>query len=98
MMPQNDKPTHMTHILVRRGKVCPLRFVLVRLQPRERQLALRLFPSDTSPFTLLFNEPETVTMVLPDTAWRTIAPAFPRARVQRPYRVISFDLDLPADL
>lgn len=97
-MPQDDKPTLNAILAQQRWKVRPERFALVGLQPRERQLALRLFPSDTSPFTLLFNEPEMVTMVLPETAWRSIAPAFPRARVQRPYRVISFELDLPADL
>ncbi|HEX9441147.1 MAG TPA: ACT domain-containing protein, partial [Roseiflexaceae bacterium] len=30
--------------------------------------------------------------------WRSRSPAFPRARTQGPFRVISFDLDLPDDL
>lgn len=79
-------------------KVRPERFVLVGLAPRERQLVSRLLPVDVGPFLQLFIEPDMVTLILSEADWREISPAFPRARIQRPYRVISFPIDLPADL
>jgi hypothetical protein len=39
-----------------------------------------------------------VTLVLEEPDWRAISPAFPHARVERPYRLISFEADLPPDL
>ena len=52
----------------------------------------------TAPFMQLIAEPDLLTLVLPQSDWRSLKPAFPHARVQQPFRVISFDLDLPNDL
>jgi hypothetical protein len=52
----------------------------------------------TAPFIQLIAEPDVLTLLLPQSDWRVLKPAFPHARVQTPFRVISFDLDLPDDL
>ena len=39
-----------------------------------------------------------MTLAIAESDWRPISHAFPHARVERPYRVISFDLDLPGGL
>ena len=82
----------------RRWQVRPERFVVAGLAPEERALALRLLGSVAAPFLNVVVEPDVVTVVLPQPAWRELSPAFPRARVMAPYRAISFDLDLPSDL
>jgi hypothetical protein len=76
----------------------PERFVLAALKPNERMLVLGLLSSVTAPFMQLIVEPDVLTLLLPQSDWRVLKPAFPHARVQAPFRVISFDLDLPDDL
>jgi hypothetical protein len=76
----------------------PERFVVAGLEPRERLLALRLLPGVTGAFWQLFVEPDMVTLALAETEWRAISHAFPHARVERRYRAISFDMDLPDGL
>ena len=61
-------------------------------------LALGLLASVTAPFIQMIVEPDVLTLLLPQSDWRSLRPAFPRARIQQPFRVISFDLDLPDDL
>jgi hypothetical protein len=82
----------------RRWRARPERFVLAALAPEERALALRLLGRVAAPFANVVVEPDVITLVLPQPAWRELSPAFPRARVLAPYRAISFDLDLPDDL
>jgi uncharacterized protein len=74
------------------------RFVMAALEPRERLLILRLLLGVTGSFCQLVVEPDVLTLVVAENEWRTISHAFPHARLQRPYRLISCDLDLPADL
>ncbi len=89
-----------TSILLRqaRWQARPERFVLAALEPNERAVVARLMAGITAPFMQLIAEPDLLTLMLPQSDWRSIKPAFPRARVQQPFRVISFDLDLPNDL
>jgi len=81
-----------------RWQARPERFVLVALQPKERVLVLQLLAGVVAPFVQLIVEPDVLTLLLPQSDWRSLKPAFPHARVQQPFRVISFDLDLPDDL
>ena len=74
------------------------RFVLVGLEPNQRQVVARLLASITAPFVQLIFEPDMLTLLLPEAEWRSLKPAFPGAQVLAPCRVISFDLDLPDDL
>jgi hypothetical protein len=76
----------------------PEHFVVAGLEPRERLLALRLLPGVTGSFWQIFVEPDIVTLVVAEAEWRAISHAFPHARVERHYRVISFEMDLPNDL
>src|SRR5215510_4781755 len=76
----------------------PERLVVAGLEPRERLLALRLLPGVTGAFWQLIVEPDVVTLIVAEAEWRAISHAFPHARVERHYRAISFDMDLPADL
>src|SRR5689334_12537975 len=76
----------------------PERLVVVGLEPRERLLALRLLPGVVGQFWQLVVEPDMVTLVVGEREWRPISHAFPHARVERHYRAISFDLDLPDGL
>ena len=76
----------------------PERLVVAGVEPRERLLALRLLPGVAGSFWQLIVEPDIITLVLPESEWRAIGQAFPRARVERGYRAISFDLDLPDGL
>jgi hypothetical protein len=79
-------------------KARPERFVLAALAPNERMLVTRLIAGITAPFMQLIAEPDLLTLVLPQSDWRSLRPAFPHARVQAPFCVISFELDLPNDL
>lgn len=98
-MPDSQRSEYLRSIFVQlRWHVRPDRFALVRLDPRERLLALRLLPGTVGEFTQLITEPDMLTLVLPERDWRAMRPAFPRAQVLFPQRVISFDVDLPADL
>jgi hypothetical protein len=76
----------------------PERFVLAGLEPKERAVITRLLGGITAPFMQLIAEPDRLTLLLPQPDWRALRPAFPHARVQQPFRVISFGLDLPDDL
>lgn len=76
----------------------PERFVVAGLEPRERLLALRLLMGVTGAFWQLFVEPDMLTLVVPEAEWRAISHAFPHARVERNYRAISFEMDLPDGL
>ena len=51
-----------------------------------------------SPFAQLIAEPDLLTLALPEREWQALAAGFPQAQAEAPFRVISFDLDLPADL
>ena len=81
-----------------RWQARPERFVLAALEPNERMLVVRLLAGVTAPFVQLIAEPDRLTLLLPQSDWRSLKPAFPHARVQAPFRVISFSLDLPNDL
>jgi hypothetical protein len=81
-----------------RWQARPERFVLAALEPNERVLVLQLLAGVVAPFMQLIAEPERLTLLLPQSDWRSLRPAFPHARVQAPFRVISFELDLPDDL
>jgi len=81
-----------------RWQARPEHFVLAALNPNERVLALGLLAGVTAPFMQLIAEPNVLTLLLPQSDWRILRPAFPHARVQAPFRVISFELDLPNDL
>jgi hypothetical protein len=63
-----------------------------------RRFAIRLLGGLRARLWQLFVAPDTITFILPESDWRSISPAFPRARVERPYRVVSFEIDLPPDL
>ncbi|HWQ15753.1 MAG TPA: ACT domain-containing protein [Roseiflexaceae bacterium] len=76
----------------------PERLALVGIDPREQPVALRLVAGFTGRLWQLTVEPEMVTLLLDEADWRQVCPAFPRARVERPYRAISFEVDLPPDL
>jgi hypothetical protein len=81
-----------------RWHVRPERLVLAGIDPREQPVALRLVAGLKGKLWQLTVEPEVVTLVVEESDWRAISPAFPRARAERPYRLISFALDLPPDL
>jgi hypothetical protein len=91
-------PRLLTLFAQMRWHVRPERFAVVGIDPREQMVALQVLSRLTSPFLQFTVEPGILTLILPTHDWREVRPAFPRARVQQPYRVISFDLDLPADL
>jgi uncharacterized protein len=76
----------------------PERFVLAALKPNERVLVLGLLAGVTAPFIQLIVEPDVLTLLLPQPDWRALKPAFPHARIEGLFRVISFNLDLPDDL
>jgi hypothetical protein len=78
--------------------VRPERFVLVGIAPHESVVALRVFGGLHGQFRQLIIEPEVTTLLVEEREWRGIAPAFSRARVEAPYRVISIPIDLPPDL
>jgi hypothetical protein len=81
-----------------RWSVLPERYVLAGIDPRESAVVIRLLGGLRARLWQLFVAPDTITFILPENDWRNISPAFPRARVERPYRVVSFDVDLPPDL
>ena len=79
-------------------QVRPERFVVVGLEPREQILVVQLLSRVTSAFIQFLVEPGRLTLILPEQDWREFRPAFPRARIQKPYRIISFTADLPDNL
>ena len=98
-MSETQPSQQLTTVLAgMRWHVRPERFVLVGVEPRMRRLAFQLLINVDESFVQCIAEPEVFTLVLPEPTWREVQAAFPRARVQQPFRVISFDLDLPPDL
>jgi hypothetical protein len=81
-----------------RWRVRPERLTLVGIDSRELFVALRLLGALTGTFWQVSVEPGLVTLVLDESDWRDLRPAFPRAEVTRDYRAISFEVDLPPDL
>lgn len=79
-------------------RVRPEHFVLAGFPLAARGQALAALAQTAAPFVQLIAEPDLITLVVPEEAWRTMSLAFADARVQAPFRVISFDLDLPDDL
>jgi hypothetical protein len=79
-------------------QVRPERLALVGIDPREQPVALRLVAGITGRLWQLTVAPEVVTLLLEESDWRQVSPAFPRARLERGYRAISFEVDLPPDL
>ena len=94
----NADPRLVEIVRAMRWRARPERLALVGIDPREQPVALRLVAGLTGRLWQLTVEPEVVTLVLEESDWRAISPAFPRARVERPYRLISFEADLPPDL
>ncbi len=89
----------VAEILSRRPwRVRPERFALVGLPPGGQGAAAEAFARLQSPFAQLIVEPDLVTLALPEDAWAALRGAFPQAQVEASFRVISFDVDLPADL
>lgn len=80
-----------------RWRTRPERLALVGIDPLEQPVALRLVSGITGKLWQLTVEPEVVTLLLDERDWRQLSPAFPRARVERPYRAISFEVDFPPD-
>jgi hypothetical protein len=68
------------------------------MPPEAREPALQAFARSRSPFAQLIAEPDLITLVLPEPEWQSLAAGFPPALAEAPFRVITFDLDLPADL
>jgi uncharacterized protein len=98
-MPNTNADPRLAELLqTMRWRVRPERLVLAGIDPREQPVAMRLVAGFTGRLWQLTVEPEVVTLVVEDADWRSISPAFPRARVERPYRLISFEADLPPDL
>lgn len=81
-----------------RWSALPERYVLAGIDPREAAVVIRLLGGLRARLWQLFVAPDTITFIVPENDWRNISPAFPRARVERPYRVVSFEVDLPPDL
>lgn len=78
--------------------VRPERFVVAGIAAREQPVLLRLLGGMRAKFFQITIEPELVTLLLPEDDWRACSAAFTRPQIERPYRVISFDVDLPPDL
>ena len=98
-MPDSEPNEQLRVVLARISwHARPERLVVAGLESRERSLALRVLSGVTGAFWQLIVEPDMVTLVVAEADWRTISHAFPHARVVRPYRAISFDMDLPDGL
>ncbi len=86
-------------ILARRPwRVRPERLVLVGLPLAARAAALHAFAQLDMPFAQLTIEPDIITLLLPTAHWQALRSTFAHAREEAPFCVISFDMDLPADL
>jgi hypothetical protein len=98
-MPNIDADPRLAELFrTMRWRVRPERLVLAGIDPREQPVVLRLVAGLTGRLWQLTVEPEVVTLIVEESDWRSISPAFPRARIERPYRLISFEADLPPDL
>lgn len=71
---------------------------LVALPPTALAQAAQALADTGAPFAQLIAEPNMITLVLPDATWQSLRAGFPPAQVEAPFRAISFDIDLPADL
>lgn len=93
-------PDPRVHAILRQRpwSVRPERFVLAGLPPEARRAALAALAGIDAPFAQLIAEPDLITLLVPEDAWPAMSAQFAGARVEVPFRVISFDLDLPADL
>ena len=78
--------------------VRPERFVLAGIPPEARRAALAALADIDAPFAQLIAEPGLITILAPEQAWPAMSIQFVGARVEAPFRVISFELDLPADV
>jgi hypothetical protein len=78
--------------------VRPERFVLAGVPPEARRAALAALADIDAPFAQLIVEPDLITILAPEQAWPSMRAQLAAARADAPFRVISFDLDLPADL
>ncbi|HEU5086406.1 MAG TPA: ACT domain-containing protein [Roseiflexaceae bacterium] len=95
----NYHDPRIAHILnTMHWRVRPERFVLAGIDAHDRPVVLRVLSGIEAPFYQMISEPGTVTLVLPQEEWRRIAPAFPHAAIEQPFRVIAFEIDLPPDL
>lgn len=91
--------SRVPEILSRRPwHVRPERFVLVGLPPGARAPAAEAFARVRSPFAQLIVEPDMITLALPEDEWAALSQAFGQAQAEAPFRAISFEADLPADL
>ena len=88
------------HTILRRRpwRVRPEPFALAGLPPEAREQASQAVARSRAPFAQLIAEPDLLTLALPEREWQALAAGFPQAQTEAPFRVISFDLDLPADL
>ncbi|NOK64168.1 MAG: hypothetical protein GFH27_549415n30 [Chloroflexi bacterium AL-W] len=78
--------------------VRPEQFAVVGIDQRERLVLSQLIGHIKDPFFHMVVEPQEVTLILTESDWRVLRPAFTRPRIQYNYRLIAFDEDLPADL
>ncbi len=76
----------------------PERLVLAEIDGSELPVVLRLLGGLTGQFWQVSVEPGAATLIIEESDWRRVSPAFPRAKVARFYRAISFAGALPADL
>lgn len=81
-----------------RWRVHPEPFVVAALDPREIRLAFQILVTTPARFAQLVIEPDTLTLAVPESSWRTIRRAFPTADALHDYRAIAFEVDLPPDL
>ena len=79
-------------------RVRPEHFALVGLPPTAYGAAAGLLAELRAPFAQLVAEPDVLTLLLPAEAWQAHSAAFPAAQLEQPFRIISFDVDLPPDL
>ncbi|MFO7169571.1 MAG: ACT domain-containing protein [Chloroflexota bacterium] len=94
----NADPRLSEIVRTMRWRVRPERLVLVGIDPRELPVVLRVIGGLIGRFWQLTVEPEVVTLALEERDWRAVSPAFPHAEIERTYRAISFEVDLPPDL
>lgn len=78
--------------------VRPEQFAMVGIDHRERLVVSQLIGHIRDSFFHMVIEPQEITLILTESDWRVLRPAFTRARTQYNYRLITFDDDLPADL
>lgn len=80
-----------------RWVIQPQRYVLAQVPTLEQGLALSIL-SRNNRFFQCVAEPQGLSVIADTSTWRELYTAFPRAKVQRTFRLIGFDLDLPDTL